>query len=332
MHLTPVYTFPLELVHLSRRVPVAVRGVRYAPADPDARTDFTGRIDPDTRCPTDVDVRPDVPPHGHAFYEVVFIRGGEGYHVTDEEDRPLRRGTALIVPPGMVHGYRQMRNISKINLFYIAEWLAADLADLWRRHDLLHLFLSKALFGPTYVASIITLELSEPVLDRCLRELGDIAEVGRAERPNILYLRACLVKVLALLCEVYSDGRAGRPSDAFRDEVWTVLDEVERALLNGRPLEVRRIAAQCDCTPEHLTRLFRGAVGYSVMQYFQRRRMHLAGRMLLESDRSMTDIAHELGFADISHFRRTFRQHYGAAPGEYRGRREAMLQPPDWPM
>ena len=35
---------------------------------------------------------------------------------------------------------------------------------------------------------------------------------------------------------------------------------------------------------------------------------------------SISSIAHEVGFGDLSYFNRTFRRHYNAAPSDVRGR------------
>jgi AraC family transcriptional regulator, positive regulator of tynA and feaB len=37
-----------------------------------------------------------------------------------------------------------------------------------------------------------------------------------------------------------------------------------------------------------------------------------------ESDRPITNIAQRWGFSDTSHFRRTFKAHYGCSPTDYR--------------
>lgn len=46
-------------------------------------------------------------------------------------------------------------------------------------------------------------------------------------------------------------------------------------------------------------------------------RMNAALQLLADKEVSIKNIASELGFADDAHFCRTFKKHYGIAPGEY---------------
>jgi AraC-like DNA-binding protein len=52
------------------------------------------------------------------------------------------------------------------------------------------------------------------------------------------------------------------------------------------------------------------------------RTRHEKALELLEDDRlTVTHIAHELGYTDMSNFARSFRREAGVAPGDYRNRR-----------
>jgi transcriptional regulator GlxA family with amidase domain len=50
------------------------------------------------------------------------------------------------------------------------------------------------------------------------------------------------------------------------------------------------------------------------------RRVELAAGLIERTDRSLTDIALAVGFADHSHFTRTFARMKGETPGAYRRR------------
>jgi AraC-like DNA-binding protein len=50
-------------------------------------------------------------------------------------------------------------------------------------------------------------------------------------------------------------------------------------------------------------------------------RAELAERQVPNPRRSLTEIAEELGFSELSAFSRWFRRHFGCSPSEWRGRR-----------
>jgi two-component system response regulator YesN len=133
-------------------------------------------------------------------------------------------------------------------------------------------------------------------------------------------MRAALVKLLVILGRARARSLRNPAEHPIRNEVWAVLQEVERCIQCGEVVDVAGLAQDHGLSPEYLSRMFRRAVGLSVMPYFQRRRLHVAARLLLQGAASATDVAHQLGFADYSHFRRMFRRTYGASPARFRQR------------
>lgn len=68
----------------------------------------------------------------------------------------------------------------------------------------------------------------------------------------------------------------------------------------------------------HFLRVFAAVVGVTPHQYLVRARLRNAARLLVESDRPVTDIAFDVGFNDVSNFVRTFGRAAGASPRSFR--------------
>ena len=101
---------------------------------------------------------------------------------------------------------------------------------------------------------------------------------------------------------------------------------VRRALLLmeqnlTRPLAVLAIAEQLGVSVRQLERLCREHLGAGPASLYRRLRMRYAAWLIEHTDRSVTEIAIEAGFADCAHFSRQFKDTYGLSPS---GRR---LQP-----
>ena len=73
------------------------------------------------------------------------------------------------------------------------------------------------------------------------------------------------------------------------------------------------------------TELFRQVVGESWRRYVHRLRLEYAAQLLVTTDRSVTSIAFECGFEELSHFHHSFKTAYGGTPLTYRSR--ARLKP-----
>jgi AraC family transcriptional regulator len=70
--------------------------------------------------------------------------------------------------------------------------------------------------------------------------------------------------------------------------------------------------------PGHVNRMFKRHFGCAIGEYGRRCRLERAARQLLHSSESIVSIALGAGFADQSHFTRSFRGVFRMTPGEYR--------------
>lgn len=68
----------------------------------------------------------------------------------------------------------------------------------------------------------------------------------------------------------------------------------------------------------HFLRVFSEALGVTPHQYLIRSRLRRAARLLAEEERSITDIALDVGFADLSNFVRSFHRAAGVSPRGFR--------------
>lgn len=84
------------------------------------------------------------------------------------------------------------------------------------------------------------------------------------------------------------------------------------------PVDLESAARQAGLSPFHFLRLFAGIVGVTPHQYLLRSRLRRAARLLVEEDRSVSDIALDVGFGDLSNFVRTFRRAAGISPRGFR--------------
>ena len=82
-------------------------------------------------------------------------------------------------------------------------------------------------------------------------------------------------------------------------------------------IDLQRVAGEAGLSPFHFLRLFSRALGVTPHQYLIRSRLRRAARLLAEKERSVTDIALDVGFADLSNFVRTFRRAAGVSPSRF---------------
>lgn len=85
-----------------------------------------------------------------------------------------------------------------------------------------------------------------------------------------------------------------------------------------RPINLGGIAKQSGVSAFHFLRLFSNVLGVTPHQYLVRSRLRHAARLLADDARSITSIAFDVGFGDLSNFVRTFHRAAGVSPGRFR--------------
>lgn len=81
---------------------------------------------------------------------------------------------------------------------------------------------------------------------------------------------------------------------------------------------VAALAEGVRVTPRHLQRLFMEHLGASPVSVIRTRRLHLAKRLIDETDLRFADVAFAAGFGSVRRFNATFRDLYGRTPRELR--------------
>jgi transcriptional regulator GlxA family with amidase domain len=85
-----------------------------------------------------------------------------------------------------------------------------------------------------------------------------------------------------------------------------------------RPSDLERLAKRLHVTSRTLHRRFRAATGESPLVFLQNARIERAKRLLEITNISFDQIAHRVGYDDVSSFRRLFTRSSGISPGSYR--------------
>jgi AraC-like DNA-binding protein len=95
----------------------------------------------------------------------------------------------------------------------------------------------------------------------------------------------------------------------------------------ARPLDVPALARIAHVSEAHFIREFRATFAETPHRYLQRRRVERAAFLLRETDRSVSEICLDVGFASLGTFSRTFRAILGESPTAYRQRAVAVEVP-----
>ncbi len=155
-----------------------------------------------------------------------------------------------------------------------------------------------------------------PVVNPLIRLFERVVQAQNAHTAlGLLESRMVLMDILwRLLTRTRSGGRGADPVMAARMQpvlAWLDLHVRDRADINS-------LAALAGLSRPHFNRVFRRWTGYSPREFQQHRRIEKARQLLVQVNRSVKEVAAELGFADVFQFSRVFTRLDGLPPTEYR--------------
>lgn len=159
--------------------------------------------------------------------------------------------------------------------------------------------------------------LSSPRATRLHYEL-----LGRARAGGGLALQDTLAELLdETLSGAFAEpaqAASGRAAARRRDLAQAAAVAVQADL--ARTPSLGELAERLDCSPFHLSRVFREETGLSLRAYLKRLRARTAAEHLAAGAADLTALALRLGYADHSHFTNAFRSEWGLPPSAFRAR------------
>jgi AraC-like DNA-binding protein/quercetin dioxygenase-like cupin family protein len=257
------------------------------------------------------------PWHQHPEIELTWILKGSGLRYVGDSVEPFHSGDFCLLGSNVPHTWLSAEARAKpvhslVVQFDPTRW-GAELMHLPEFAKIADLF-ARASRGLRFCNEVAVRERrklfrsSSPVrqFTALLEALEELASDSNA-RPLALAPRSC-------------DGRAA--SDPRLSAVLAFLSTNA-----GGPVSQADAARLVRLSPAAFSRFFRRAVGKTFQSYLTDLRLSEACRQLLETERTISEIAFNVGFGNLSNFNRSFRIARGMAPSEFR--RQALAPLPD---
>jgi AraC-like DNA-binding protein len=250
--------------------------------------------------------------HCHPEYQLTLICSSAGRRFVGDSIEDYASGDLVLLGPNLPH-----------------TWHSEAKRHPTRRHKAIVVQFAESFLGPGFFdrpefkataallqASARGLQFQDPVRQRVSRRLVALGDCRPLDR---------LLGLLAVLDELArsrsfrplaSPGFAPMLNEATRRRIDRVCAYINAHYTGGvTELEASRIAHM---SPSAFSRFFHQATGKTFTRYVNELRVGLACRLLIESDRPVTSICFEAGFANVSNFNRRFLELKRLSPSAYR--------------
>ncbi|MEL6951551.1 MAG: AraC family transcriptional regulator [Pseudomonadota bacterium] len=229
-------------------------------------------------------------------FTLVFVTEGTGTY-WDEAGREydIVPGDSILVCPGVEHWYGPAKGKTWNETFVVFE---GPIFDLWREREAID-----------SAKPVRHLEPHDYWQTRIREAVGD----DHGDDPHQMVQE--VIRLQQLLADIEHVSR----EHAEADVVW--LEKAQQAIVEtGDP---KRATRQMGISYESFRKRFKRLSGQPPGRYARRAVMEQACNLLHDNERSLREIAEELGFCDEYHFSKQFSKTIGWSPKEYRVRTAA---------
>lgn len=258
--------------------------------------------------------RAPLPFHYHEYTELLFAVDGEGMVYIGDTVYPLKAGGMVIVPTGEPHAVCASEGgLKHIVIKFLPQVLRAD-EETFSEYGYTALLLENTDGQQLSFADEEIRETAIPYLFAHLMQEWDTQKFGyelslRADVTLIyLHILRCWRKNnFSVMQSIQEEGHHDLIQNAvsYVKEHYADLSETE-------------IAKVCGVSTAYFSRVFKRVMKVPFSSYLAGVRLREARRLLLFTDRSVTDIAQTVGFSTASYFISLFRKEHNVTPYQYR--------------
>ena len=257
------------------------------------------------------------------FFELVLVKEGQGTQCINYNHYPYSKGSIFLLPPLKCHSF-DIQQSSKFvflkftdSIFKNSNRIAIDRNE-WFKESAYILSNYNQLPG-----DIIKNDLDRQHLERLI---SMISEESRNGDESISLIVSLMMSVLEILIRNIKKGSFNEISSTNTDErITKMLTYINEHIHKSEQLKIENLASVFAMSPTYVSEFFRKQVNMPLREYIIKAKLKLVEIRLLNSDFTLTQIADDLDFTDVSHLSKTFKKYTGKSIRDFKKEGEYML-------
>lgn len=253
-------------------------------------------------------------PHYHEYIELLYGMSGNAKVLVGDRVFSMDAGDLLIVNAREVHDVSCERGEAEYYVIkFLPKLLYSQGSSLSGVRYLLPLRQKEVSFCPALRANELVGSGIDGLVAEIMRE-WDEKSIGFEQ-----VMHADIMQIFVWMLR-FRYPRSSDTPDVPESLMASLREVLEQAEEHINDWSTKDAARYCNLSYSYFSRNFKRAYGISFTAYLESLRLRAAERLLLTTDRDITDIAEACGFGTTSYFIGRFRASYGLSPRRFRMR------------
>lgn len=224
--------------------------------------------------------------------------------------------TLLFISPGQVFGFEETGN-----MLQPTGWALVFHPDLIRGTSLGRHIRDYSFFGYETNEALHLSEKEKVIVLECFTKIR--YELEHAIDKHSRTLIVSNIELFLKYCVRFYDRQFITRDHVHKDALVRLEKLLEDYFISDKPQtiglpSVSYCAEQLHLSPKYFGDLVKKETGRSAQEYIQDKVIDVAKGKVLDTSKSISEIAYEIGFKYPAHFTRMFKQHVSQSPNEYR--------------
>lgn len=245
--------------------------------------------------------------HSHSFYEIFFLINGTCLLQIGKEHYTLKAGNLAIISPNTPHrtSYANTATAERVSLEFSENYLNW-LCKNWGEHWILEKLKSNV-FEPA--------ESESRNIEFILNNINAETKKDELFKNEFIELLFSELMLYIIRCNRYSLIN-DTPKITYNRNIELAIDYINANF--KRKISLEEVANMLHLNPSYFSKQFKTVNGVGFSEYIANLRIVQSEKLLLETNKSITEIAFECGFENSNYYGDVFKKLNHVSPSEFR--------------
>ena len=243
--------------------------------------------------------------HRHDFYVLVLFTNGTGLHKIDFDTFDITKGSLFLMQPGQIHLWELSSDIDGYIVFFSKEIYNLHFRDKKIEE---YLFFQSSKNKPELVLNIDEMKQIQPFFELIVNENH---EDKIQKKDKMLNLLDCILVEILRIYNIESNHLTSTYNHKLKE--FEILLEQFYKTEKSPSFYADKMAI----TLKHLNRISKNILNITITELIARRVILESKRIMVDQNKTIAQIADELGYSNYSYFSKLFKKNVGITPTEF---------------